>query len=89
MAAKFQMDPTAAGTGLAGAGLTASQSIAAGVPQLSAGNYTAGYMSALGALLGAWIGEAEGLVSEGMAASAGSVAAVQGTEGPNAASLTI
>jgi hypothetical protein len=89
MAAKFEMDPQATSTGLTGAGLTASQSIAAGIPQLPVGNYTAGYMTALGALLGAWIADAEGLVTQGLATSAGSVAAVEGTEGPNAASLTI
>jgi hypothetical protein len=89
MSANFEMDPQAAGAGLAGAGLARSQAIAAGIPQLPVGTYTAPYMTALGALLGAWMAEAEGLVMQGLATSAGSVAAVEGAEGPNAASLTI
>ena len=87
MAAKFEMDPQATASGLADAGVTRSQAVAAGIPSLPVGNYVAPYMTTLGALVATASADLEGLVAFGLATSAASVATAETAEGENVAQL--
>lgn len=88
MATSMRMAPAETADGLASAGATRASAASSGVPGLSTGTYIAPYTAELVSMLAASTAEVTTKVGSGLAASAGSVAAVEGTEQPNAAALS-
>ena len=85
---KFAMEPEATLDGLMSAGQERAAALAAGLPAMQAGNYTAGYATAVETVLAAHHAALSEKTVAGTATAAATVASTEAVEGESAATLS-
>ena len=86
---KFAMEPEATLDGLMNAGQERAAALATGLPSMQAGNYTAGYATAVETVLAAHHAVLTEKTAAGTATAAATVASTEAVEGESAATLSI
>ncbi|MDQ1247621.1 MAG: hypothetical protein QG597_1992 [Actinomycetota bacterium] len=86
---KFAMEPEATFDGLMSAGQERAAALATGLPSMQAGNYTAGYATAIETVLAAHHAVLAEKTAAGTATAAATVASTEAVEGESAATLSI
>lgn len=85
---KFAMEPEGTLSGLMSAGQERAAALATGLPAIQAGNYTAGYATAVEAVLAAHHAALTEKTATGTATAATTVASTEAVENQSAATLS-